>query len=70
VTACTGAVCAVMRERGPRCGVDVEVETLRRLEELALVRRVAGAGGAADSTVVQSPILSSPDAERMRFDDP
>ena len=59
-----------MRESGPRCGEEVEVESLRRLEVRADGRRLDGASGADDTADVQMPILSSWDAERMRFEGP
>lgn len=70
ITAWTGAVCAEMRDSGPRWGVDVEVESFRRLDVRADGRRVVGAAGADDSTVVQRPILSSAPADRIRCDVP
>lgn len=70
ITACTGAVWAEMSDSGPRWGVEVEVDSFRLLEVSADGRRVVGASGAEEVDGVQMPILSSWEAERMRFEGP
>ena len=67
-TAWTGAECPLIRESGPRCAVEVEVDVLRRLLLFAEGSRVGGASGEEDGTLLHIPILSSADAERMRFE--
>lgn len=64
MTAVAEAWCALMRESGPLCGVEVEVVSLRRFavgpEEMSEV----STAGAADFEVVQSPTVPSEEAER------
>ena len=64
----TGAVWDLRRERGPRCGVDVEGPIFLRLElrEVAEGRRDVGAAGASDFLVDQNPREWSADADSMR----
>lgn len=64
MTACTGAVCESIMERGPLWGVEVDV--LRRLEE---GMRFWFTAGAASLFVLQRPILPSAEAESIRFDE-
>jgi len=53
----TGALCDLSKARGPRWAVDVEVETFRlfALRVLFGWMRAAGAAGASDFLVDQSP---------------
>ena len=60
----TWALWPVSMLRAPRCGTDLVVESLRRLFEAG--REDSGAGGASLFLVLQSPIVWSADAERMR----
>ena len=59
-----------MRARGPRCGVEVVAESLRRLElvflGLDVGRRENGAAGASDLRVDHRPTVWSAEAERTR----
>lgn len=70
ITDDTGAAWDLRRARGPRCGVVVEVVSLRRLElrEKADDRREVGAGGASDFLLDQTPTVWSAEAERMRLE--
>lgn len=70
ITEETGKACALMRESGPRCGVEVEVPVFRRFELSADGRRVAGAVGIDAASVDQIPIFPSAPADKMRFDGP
>ncbi len=62
ITAVVGAECAGIRDRGPRCGVDVDVASLRRLEDMS----DEGAAGASALLVLQIPTVPSKEAESMR----
>lgn len=67
ITAVAADVCPDIRESGPRCGVEVEVASFRRLAVGPEVSSSEGASGAADFDVVQSPTVPSADAESIRL---
>lgn len=67
MTAVAGELCALIRERGPRWGVEVAVVSFRRFAvTLPVFSSVLGASGASVFDVVHSPIVPSVEAERIR----
>lgn len=66
----TGAVWDIIKESGPRCGVEVDVAILRRLDAGPLDVRADNAAGALPLMVVQRPIALSAEADRTQFEGP
>jgi hypothetical protein len=66
ITDVVGPLWPCMRDRGPRCGVEVDVVSLRRLAVGPDEINDVGAAGASDLRVLQRPIDPSMEAESIR----